>query len=304
MVPEPLWERVNAVDSNGYVIASIVGPPIAAALVGIFGGPVALLAIGVAFGIAAVALIGVPDPAGTIETTGRVLADAWAGVKYTWNNRTLRGLGFSITFANLCHGMIAIVLPLIILQRFELEPVVVGLVFAVSGISGVISSFAFGRMDTRGREWALLVWPMVALVADGRDPARRHRAGIGLGRAGARPRRDAPRRRAHRADGHRAVHGPPATDRSGLDGPGVRRVDGLQLPRRAVRRRPRRAAGGVLDRAGDHRPRDRRIDPRRTGCRVPRSATGHRGGAGLSSGTGDSRPARAGARAPPPGPRR
>ncbi len=164
MVPEPLWERVNAVDSNGYVIASIVGPPIAAALVGIFGGPVALLAIGVAFGIAAVALVGVPDPAGTIETTGRVLADAWAGVKYTWNNRTLRGLGFSITFANLCHGMIAIVLPLIILQRFELEPVVVGLVFAVSGISGVISSFAFGRMDTRGREWALLVWPMVALV--------------------------------------------------------------------------------------------------------------------------------------------
>ncbi len=164
MVPEPLWERVNAVDSNGYVIASIVGPPIAAALVGIFGGPVALLAIGVAFGIAAAALVGVPDPAGTIETTGRVLADAWAGVKYTWNNRTLRGLGFSITFGNLCHGMIAIVLPLIILQRFELEPAVVGLVFAASGISGVISSFAFGRMDTRGREWALLVWPMVALV--------------------------------------------------------------------------------------------------------------------------------------------
>ncbi len=164
MVPEPLWERVNAVDSNGYVIASIVGPPIAAALVGIVGGPVALLVIGVAFGIAAAALVGVPDPAGTIETTRRVLADAWAGVRYTWNNRTLRGLGFSITFGNLCHGMISIVLPLIILQRFELEPAVVGLVFAASGVTGVISSFAFGRMDTRGREWALLVWPMVALV--------------------------------------------------------------------------------------------------------------------------------------------
>ena len=164
MVPEPLWERVNAVDSNGYVIASIVGPPIAAAMVGIFGGPVALLVIGVAFGIAAAALVGVPDPAGTIETTGRVLADAWAGVKYTWNNRTLRGLGFSITFANLCHGMIAIVLPLIILQRFELEPVVVGLVFAASGISGVISRSPSAAWTRAGREWALLVWPMVALV--------------------------------------------------------------------------------------------------------------------------------------------
>ena len=164
MVPEPLWERVNAVDSNGYVLASIVGPPIAAALVGLFGGPIALLAIGVAFGIAAAALIGVPDPAGRIATTARVLADAWAGMRYTWRNPTLRGLGFSITFGNLAHGMVTIVLPVIILERFGLGPAVVGLVFAASGITGVISSFAFGRMDTRGREWALLVWPMVALV--------------------------------------------------------------------------------------------------------------------------------------------
>jgi MFS family permease len=164
MVPEPLWERVNAVDSNGYVIASIVGPPIAAGLVTLFGGPVALLAIGVAFGIAAAALIGVPDPMGTVATTGRILSDAWAGVRYTWRNPTLRGLGFSITFGNLAHGMTAIVLPLIILERFGLAPAIVGLVFAVSGISGVISSFAFGRMDTRGREWSMLVWPMVALV--------------------------------------------------------------------------------------------------------------------------------------------
>jgi MFS family permease len=164
MVPEPLWERVNAVDSNGYVVATIVGPPIAAALVGLFGGPVALLVIGVAFGIAAAVLVGVPDPAGTLETTGRVLADAWAGMRYTWRNPTLRGLGFSVTFGNLAHGMVTIVMPLIILERFGLGPAIVGLVFAASGISGMLSAFAFGRMDTRGREWGLLVWPMVALV--------------------------------------------------------------------------------------------------------------------------------------------
>jgi predicted MFS family arabinose efflux permease len=60
--------------------------------------------------------------------------------------------------------MTTIVLPLIILERFDLGPAVVGLVFAASGISGVGSAFAFGRMDTRRREWSLLVWPMVALV--------------------------------------------------------------------------------------------------------------------------------------------
>jgi predicted MFS family arabinose efflux permease len=106
----------------------------------------------------------VPDPPSPTASTGRILTDAWDGVRYTWANPTLRGLGFSITFGNLAHGMTTIVLPLLILERFGLGEAVVGLVFAVSGISGMVSAFLFGRMNTRGREWALLVWPMVALV--------------------------------------------------------------------------------------------------------------------------------------------
>lgn len=164
LVPEPLWERVNAVDSNGYVVATIVGPPIAAILVALLGGPVALLVIAAAFGVAALVLVGVPEPPAPIESTGRVLADAWAGVRYTWSNSTLRGLGFMITLSNLAHGMTSIVLPLIIIDRYGLSEAVVGIVFAVSGMAGILSSFAFGRMDTRGREWPLLIWPQLALI--------------------------------------------------------------------------------------------------------------------------------------------
>ena len=165
LVPEHLWERVNAVDSNGYVVAIIVGPPAAAGMVAVFGGPIALIVIGVAFGVAAVSLVGVPDPPSPASSTkGRLLEDAWDGVVYTWRNPTLRGLGFAITLVNLTNGMTTIVLPLIILDRFGLNEAVVGLIFAASGISGVASAFLFGRMDTRGREWALLVWPILALA--------------------------------------------------------------------------------------------------------------------------------------------
>jgi MFS family permease len=164
LVPEPLWERVNAVDSNGYVAATIVGPPIAATLVAVLGGPMALLIIGACFGVAAAILVGVPEPDSPTASTGRVFADAWAGLQYTWRNSTLRGLGFAITLGNLAHGMTSIVIPLIVIGRFGLSEAVVGLVFAASGISGVTSAFAFGRMSTRGKEWSLLVWPMVALV--------------------------------------------------------------------------------------------------------------------------------------------
>jgi predicted MFS family arabinose efflux permease len=164
IVPEHLWERVNAIDSNGYVVATILGPPAAAALVALFGGAVALIAIGVAFGTAVIALAGVPDPASPTESSGRLLTDAWDGVKYTWRNRTLRGLGFAITLINLMNGMTTIVLPLIVLDRLGQGEAMVGLVFAASGLTGMVSALLFGRMDTRGREWALLVWPTLALV--------------------------------------------------------------------------------------------------------------------------------------------
>ena len=164
LVPEHLWERVNAVDSNGYVVAIILGPPAAAGMVALFGGPVALIVIGVAFGAAAIVLVGVPDPPAPHTSKGRLLEDAWDGLVYTWRNPTLRGLGFAITLVNLSTGMTTIVLPLIVLERLGQSEAVVGLVFAVSGISGMASAFLFGRMDTRGREWSLLVWPIVALA--------------------------------------------------------------------------------------------------------------------------------------------
>ncbi len=164
LVPEPLWERVNALDSNGYVVATILGPPIAATLVAFLGGAAALLVIGVTFGIAAVILFAVPEPASPTASTGRVLADAWAGLRYTWSNATLRGLGFAITLTNLAHGMTSIVIPLLVINRFGLSEAVVGLVFAVSGVSGVVSAFLFGRVDTRGREWAMLTLPLLLMI--------------------------------------------------------------------------------------------------------------------------------------------
>ena len=161
IVPKHLWERSSALDSNGYVVATILGPPVAAALVGIVGGPVTLIAIGLAYGLAAVAMIGIPDPRTDAASTGRLLLDAWRGVVYAWGNRTIRGLGLSISVLNLYGGMQAIVIPLIVLERLALPEWVVGLLFALSGVTGMASAFLFGRLDTRGRESTMLVVPMV-----------------------------------------------------------------------------------------------------------------------------------------------
>ncbi len=164
LVPEHLWERVNAVDSNGYVVATILGPPIAAALVTVLGGPVALLIIGAVYGFAAIALIGAPDPVSTSASSGRLFRDALDGLRYTLRNPTLRGLGLARTTLNIAGGMSTIVVPLIVLDRLRAGETAVGLVFAVSGITGMISVFLFGRTDTRGREWLMLTAPMLLMA--------------------------------------------------------------------------------------------------------------------------------------------
>jgi MFS family permease len=182
IVPEHLWERVNAVDSNGYVIATIIGPPLAASLVTIVGGPVTLLATGVAFGLAAATMTGIPDPPTEIDSSGRILTDALDGLRYALRNRTIRGLGLSISSLNLAGGIATIVIPLVVIERLGYSEAIVGIVFALSGLAGMGSALAFGRLDTRGREWRLLVLPMLAFplgvalllppaVVDGIDPA-------------------------------------------------------------------------------------------------------------------------------------
>ena len=161
MVPPHLWERVNAIDSNGYVVAAIVGPPLAAIMVGAFG---ALVGIAGLLAIAIFVLFPVPEPPSEIDTSGHLLHDAWDGLVYTWRNRTLRGIGLSITVLNLSGGVISIVVPLLVLNRLHLGEAAVGLVFAVQGVVGVVTGLLAGRMDTRGREIQLFAGPMIGFV--------------------------------------------------------------------------------------------------------------------------------------------
>jgi MFS family permease len=165
IIPVHLWERVNAMDSTGFVFAAIVGPPLAAGLVAFSGGPVALIGIGSTFGVAAIVLAGYREPAGAPASSGPLLKESWQGLLYTWRNPTLRGLGFSISVMNIGSGVFNIVLPVLILQHLGLSEIVVGLVFAVQGLAGIASAIAFGGVDSRGRERRMLALPMIVTSA-------------------------------------------------------------------------------------------------------------------------------------------
>ncbi len=164
LVPPRLWERINAVDANGYVVAATLGPPLAASLVAFLGPSTAIIVIAVPFGIAAVALIGLREPVAETASTGKLLTDAVDGLRYAWSNPTIRGLGIALSSLNLGWGAMTIVVPIIVLRELGYGDAVVGFVWAAVGVSGIASASWFGRLDTRGREWSMLVIPM-ALVA-------------------------------------------------------------------------------------------------------------------------------------------
>jgi MFS family permease len=164
LVPKPLWERVNAVDSNGWVLATVVGAPFGAVFAQILGFEAALALIASAYLVAAIVIFGSPDPRTAVASTGNLFRDAWQGLVYTWHNRTLRALAISLSAMNLSGGMIEIVVPLIVLRRLGMGQEVVGYMFGLSGAFGVVSAFICGRLKTEGREKPLILWPAVAFV--------------------------------------------------------------------------------------------------------------------------------------------
>jgi MFS family permease len=165
LVPHSLWERVNAVDSNGWVLATVVGAPFGAVFAQLLGFEAAMAIIATAYFVAAVVMVGAPDPRTDVASTGNLFRDAWLGLVYTWNNRTLRALAVSLSTMNLAGGMIEIVVPLIVLRRLGMDQDVVGYMFGLMGAFGVVSAFLAGRLETRGREKRLIVLPALGFSA-------------------------------------------------------------------------------------------------------------------------------------------
>jgi MFS family permease len=164
LVPKPLWERVNAVDSNGWVLATVVGQPFGAIFAQLLGFEAALAIIAGAYLIAAAVMVGAPDPRTDVASTGNLFRDAWLGLVYTWHNRTLRALALSLSTMNLSGGVIEIVVPVLVLKHLGMSQEVIGYMFGLMGVFGVVSAFACGRLKTEGRERGLILWPAACFI--------------------------------------------------------------------------------------------------------------------------------------------
>jgi MFS family permease len=161
LVPRELWERANGLDSSGHVVATLVGAPLAGALVGWVGGEWALATAGGVFVAAAVVMLRLPDPSTATAAHGPIARNAWRGLQYVVANPTLRGLALTLSTFNLAWGILEIAIPVLVLGRLHQGPATVGFVWGGLGAAGLVSALVAGRMATMGRERQIMLGGIV-----------------------------------------------------------------------------------------------------------------------------------------------
>ena len=169
VAPRELWERANALDSSGYLISSLVGAPLAGALISLVGAEWTLAFTAALFAISALAIFGLHDPSQKSATGRSIFGDAWSGLVYVARNATLRGLALTLSTFNVGFGILEIAIPVLVLSRLHQGPAAVGSLWGLMGVGGLVATLVSGRIKTEGRERQVILGSIllqaVALVA-------------------------------------------------------------------------------------------------------------------------------------------
>ena len=238
IVPTDLWDRGNAADSVCYGVANIAGPALAGALIAVFGSDAALAGAAVGYVAGALVLQGVGEPAHAAEVSGRILVEAWRGLRYVVTNPTLRWIAIGFSTLNVGWGMVIVALPVVVFQLHG-NAATVGSILALAGAAGVPAALIAGGIRTEGREREF-----------DRTVRRRHGARRpGASGAVAHRHRNRDRHRGWRRLGVECqrVLTAPAPHSSGMVRPRVRGLDGVELLRRAGGLCPGGTGAGGLD---------------------------------------------------------
>jgi MFS family permease len=159
IVPPHLWDRANALDSVTQIVATIAGPLLAGTLFGWLGAVPAMLGVAVLYLGSAVFVLGLRGTRQHVESAP-VFGQALSGLHYFFKNPQLRGLAVAMVPANVSFGVLVVAIPVLTLRTLHQAPGLVGWIWAVIGVSSLVSALLLGRVGTKGRERTVLIWSM------------------------------------------------------------------------------------------------------------------------------------------------
>ncbi len=155
LTPQPLWDRMNALDSASLNVTELLGPVVAGLLFASVGGLGTLLVVAAVW-LAALSLTALLRDAPTTRGDGSLFHETLAGLRYTLAKPSLRALAVILPISNAGWGMLTIALPVLILGLPRGGSPQVGLLWSIFGLTALIGSLLFGRVRTSGREASLI----------------------------------------------------------------------------------------------------------------------------------------------------
>ncbi len=167
LVPAGARERANALDISINAAVDVCGPALAGTLFGFTGAAATLLAIAGLYAAACVALSPAIRRLPRSQRTwrGGLLADAAAGVAHVLHHSSLRPLALAYALYNMGWGVLLVAVPVFVIRTIggsTHSDLLVGALWAASGIASAAGALLAGPFGTAGRERATMALGMLA----------------------------------------------------------------------------------------------------------------------------------------------
>jgi MFS family permease len=133
-------------------VAEIVGPGIGGMLVQIISAPLAIAVDAVSFAVSGLCLawIHASEPSlRTHERARRILPEVQEGLRLVFANPILRAFSLTSAVANFCIDMHLAVFILFATRELDVSPSLLGAMYAVASIGGLVGSLSAGRLVDR-----------------------------------------------------------------------------------------------------------------------------------------------------------
>lgn len=167
LVPAAALDRANALDISINAAVDVCGPALAGALFGFARAVPTLLVIAGLYVAACVALLPAArrQPRARPVQRGGLLADAAAGVAHVVRHPSLRSLALAYALYNAGWGILLVAVPVFVIRAAGAgahSDLLVGALWAASGVAGGIGALLAGRLGAPGRERAMMALGMLA----------------------------------------------------------------------------------------------------------------------------------------------
>jgi MFS family permease len=137
--------NANALLGFGANGGEVLGPLLAAALVGVIGVPGVLLVDAASFGLSALLLLAVPSLRPTAEPEG-LLGSARDGVRFIWSHKVVRAIALGFCAVVACNGVDDVALVFLARDTFDAGNAAVALLLAAVGIGLVVGYAALSAV--------------------------------------------------------------------------------------------------------------------------------------------------------------